>query len=65
VIVEYLLSYLSKKRIFIKLKEKFYKTTISVVLNVRLLRSKHIHKMSVVEMKILRWINGNTRKYMI
>ncbi len=64
-IVEYLLSYLSKKRIFIKLKEKFYKTTISVVLNVRLLRSKHIHKMSVVEMKILRWINGNTRKYMI
>ena len=25
-------------------------------------KKQHVHKISVVEMRMLRWINGNTRK---
>ena len=33
-----------------------------MVLNVELLK-QHIHKMSVVEMNMLKWIRGNIQKY--
>ena len=29
------------------------------------IKKQHIHKMSIAEMKILRWISGNTEKEII
>ena len=53
-------------RIPIKLKGKFYKIAIRPTMlygtKYQAIKKKHIHKMSVVKMRILRWINGNTRK---
>ena len=53
-------------RIHIKLKGKFYKTTIRPVMLYGIecwaIKKKHIHKMSVVKVRMLRRISGNTRK---
>ena len=57
---------LCDSRIPIKLKKKFYKTTIRPVILYgticQAVKKQHIHKMRVAEMRMLRWIDKNTRK---
>ena len=47
--------------ILIKLKRKFYKTAIRLAKCWAIMKW-HICKMSIVEMRMLRWISGNTWK---
>ena len=53
-------------KIPLKLKEKFYRTTIRQALLYGLkcwaVKYQHEQKTSVVEMKMLRWMCGHTRK---
>lgn len=57
---------LCDKRIPLKLKEKFYKIPIRPAMlygaECWATNKQHIHKMSVAEMRMLRWMNGKTRK---
>ena len=50
----------------IKFKGKFYRTVIRPNMLYDIdgwaIKKQHLHKMSIVEMRILRWIRGNTRK---
>ena len=49
-----------------RLKRKFYKTTIRPAMTYgvacQLVKKQHIHKMSVGEMRMLRWMYGKTMK---
>ena len=53
-------------KIPIKLKGKFYRIAIRLAMlygiECWVIKKMHIHKMSVMEMRMLRWISGNTRK---
>lgn len=57
---------LCDKRIPLKLKGKFYKTAIKPVMlygaECWATNKQQVHKMSVAEMRMLRWMSGNTRK---
>jgi hypothetical protein len=57
---------LCDKKVLNKLKDKFYRTTIrsAMMYDVECWATKgqHVQKMSVVEMRMLRWICGYTRK---
>jgi hypothetical protein len=54
------------KKVLNKLKCKFYRTTIRPVMmygaECWVTRGQHVEKMSVAEMRMLRWICGHTRK---
>ena len=56
-------------RVLIKLKGKIYETVIRLVIpyDTRCwnIKNQHMHNMSVIEMRMLRWISGNTKKYRI
>ena len=51
-------------RILIQLEGNFYHTTIQPAMlygtECWIVKKQHIHKISVIEMRILRWISGNT-----
>ena len=55
---------LCDRRMTIRFKENFYKTTIRPVMTYGAecwpIKKKHMHKMSVAEMRVLRWICGKT-----
>ncbi len=57
---------LCDKRIPLKLKGKFYKTAIRPAMlygaECWAANKQHVHKMSVAEMRMLRWMSGKTRK---
>ena len=57
---------LCDRRIPVKLKGKFYKTAIRPALlygaECWATKKQHVHKMSVTEMRMLRWMCGKTRK---
>ena len=44
----------------IKLDEIFYKTAIRPA--ILCVQKQHVYKISVIEMRMWRWISGNTRK---
>jgi hypothetical protein len=57
---------LCDKKVSNKLKDKFYRTTIRPVMmydaEYWTTKGQHVQKMSVAEMRMLRWICGHTRK---
>jgi hypothetical protein len=57
---------LCDKKVLNKLKDKFYRTTIRPAMmygaEYWATKGQHIQKMSVVEMRMFRWIYGHTRK---
>ena len=56
---------LCDKQISLKLKENFYKTTIRPAMLYGAecwAANKQVHKMSVAEMRMLRWMSDKTRK---
>jgi hypothetical protein len=57
------------KKVPNKLKDKFYRTTIRLVMmygaEYWATKGQHIQKMSVAEIQMLRWICGHIRKYRI
>jgi hypothetical protein len=60
---------LCDKKVPNKLKGKFYRTVIRLAMmygtECWVTKGQHIQKMSVAEMRMLRWICGHTRKYRI
>ena len=54
-------------RIPIKLNAKLYKTTLRLAMLYDVecwaVKKQHIHKMSIVKIRMLRWISENTRKH--
>jgi hypothetical protein len=56
---------LCDKRVPQKLKGKFYRTTIIPVMLYRaescLTKRRHVQQLSVIEMRMLRWICGHTK----
>ena len=55
------------RRIHIKLNAKLYKTTLRLAMLYDIecwaVKKQHIHKMSIVKIRMLRWISENTRKH--
>jgi hypothetical protein len=53
----------------LKLKDKFYRTTIRPTMLYRAecwpTKRRHVQQLSVAEMRMLRWICGNTRRYRV
>ena len=46
-----------------KILQDCYKTSLTLIS--RIVKTQRIHQMSVVEMRMLRWMSGNTWKYRI
>lgn len=61
--------YLCDHKIPIKLKEFFYEISVRPTMlygnECWVLKKQHVHKISVVEIRIFRWISRNTRKHRI
>lgn len=55
-----LLEVLCDHRIHTMLNEKFYKTAIRLA--ILYVKKQHVYKISVIEMRLLGWISGNTSK---
>jgi hypothetical protein len=57
---------LCDSKVSLKLKDKFYRTAIRLVMLYEAecwsTKSRHIQQLSIAEMRVLRWICGNTRR---